>query len=114
MFSGKARRLKQAKDEATEEIEKYRVEREKQFKDFEGKVRRSSSHGVIFIIKIFKLQHAGSKDQVAAKIDTDARTKLEEMNRALGSHKDPVMKQVLDFVYAIKPELHQNYVNLKK
>lgn len=36
------------------------------------------------------------------------------MNRALGSHKDPVMKQVLDFVYAIKPELHQNYVNLKK
>ena len=46
IFVGKARRLKQAKDEATEEIEKYRVEREKQFKDFEGKVRRTSSHGV--------------------------------------------------------------------
>lgn len=37
-FVGKARRLKQAKDEATEEIEKYRAEREKQFKDFEAKV----------------------------------------------------------------------------
>lgn len=37
-FLGKARRLKQAKDEATEEIEKYRGEREKQFKDFEAKV----------------------------------------------------------------------------
>jgi V-type H+-transporting ATPase subunit G len=35
---GKARRLKQAKDEATEEIEKYRGEREKQFKEFEAKV----------------------------------------------------------------------------
>lgn len=35
---GKARRLKQAKDEATEEIEKYRQERDKQFKDFEAKV----------------------------------------------------------------------------
>lgn len=35
---GKAKRLKQAKDEATEEIEKYRGEREKQFKDFEVKV----------------------------------------------------------------------------
>lgn len=35
---GKARRLKQAKDEATEEIEKYRNEREKQFKEFESKV----------------------------------------------------------------------------
>lgn len=35
---GKARRLKQAKDEATEEIEKYRQDRDKQFKDFESKV----------------------------------------------------------------------------
>lgn len=37
-FLGKARRLKQAKDEATEEIERYRQEREKQFKEFESKV----------------------------------------------------------------------------
>lgn len=37
-FVGKARRLKQAKDEATEEIERYRAERDKQFKDFEAKV----------------------------------------------------------------------------
>ena len=37
---GKNRRLKQAKDEATEEIEKYRGEREKQFKEFESKVRK--------------------------------------------------------------------------
>lgn len=35
---GKARRLKQAKDEATEEIEKYRTERDRQFKEFESKV----------------------------------------------------------------------------
>lgn len=37
-IAGKARRLKQAKDEATEEIEKYRQERDKQFKEFEAKV----------------------------------------------------------------------------
>jgi hypothetical protein len=41
---GKARRLKQAKDEATEEIEKYRNEREKQFKDFENKVRETKKN----------------------------------------------------------------------
>lgn len=35
---GKARRLKQAKEEAQDEIEKYRQEREKQFKEFEIKV----------------------------------------------------------------------------
>ncbi|CRL06299.1 CLUMA_CG018944, isoform A [Clunio marinus] len=66
----KARRLKQAKDEATEEIEKYRGEREKQFKDFETK-------------------HVGSREGVAQKIDADTRLKIEEMNRALGSNKEP-------------------------
>lgn len=35
---GKARRLKQAKDEAQDEVEKYRQERERQFKEFEAKV----------------------------------------------------------------------------
>lgn len=39
---GKARRLKQAKDEATEEIEKYRTDRDKQFKEFESKVKFKS------------------------------------------------------------------------
>jgi hypothetical protein len=40
---GKTKRLKQAKDEATDEIEKYRNDREKQFKDFEQKVRLSAA-----------------------------------------------------------------------
>lgn len=38
IFIGKARRLKQAKEEAQDEIEKYRQEREKQFREFEAKV----------------------------------------------------------------------------
>ncbi|CAG9812309.1 unnamed protein product [Chironomus riparius] len=87
---GKARRLKQAKDEATEEIEKYRGEREKQFKEFENK-------------------HVGSKDQVAAKIDADTRTRIDEMHRALQTHKEKVIMEVLEHIYAIKTELHKNY-----
>ncbi|XP_070509023.1 V-type proton ATPase subunit G-like [Chironomus tepperi] len=86
----KARRLKQAKDEATEEIEKYRNEREKQFKEFESK-------------------HIGSKDQVAAKIDADTRVKIDEMHRALQTHKEKVISEVLEHIYAIKTELHKNY-----
>ena len=35
---GKQRRLKQAKEEAQEEIERYRLERDRQFKEFEAKV----------------------------------------------------------------------------
>ncbi len=41
LLLGKARRLKQAKEEAQSEIEAYRLEREKQFKEFESKVQLS-------------------------------------------------------------------------
>jgi len=37
--TGKARRLKQAKEEAQADIEKYRQEQEKKFKEKEAKVR---------------------------------------------------------------------------
>ncbi|KAG4074204.1 hypothetical protein HA402_015507 [Bradysia odoriphaga] len=86
----KTRRLKQAKDEATEEIEKYRQERERQFKDFET-------------------QHVGSREGVANRIDKDAKLKLEEMTRALASNKEAVIKDVLRLVYDIEPKLHKNY-----
>ncbi|CAO1442637.1 unnamed protein product [Diamesa tonsa] len=86
----KARRLKQAKDEATDEIEKYRSEREKQFKDFEVK-------------------HVGSREGVAKKIDDDTRMKIDEMNRALQTLKEPVITDVMGFIYQIKTELHKNF-----
>lgn len=38
LIKGKQKRLKQAKEEAQDEIEKYRQERERQFKEFEAKV----------------------------------------------------------------------------
>lgn len=37
-FAEKQRRLKQAKEQAQDEIEKYRQERDRQFKEFEAKV----------------------------------------------------------------------------
>lgn len=38
LILGKARRLKQAKEEAQDEIERYKQDREKQFREFEAKV----------------------------------------------------------------------------
>ncbi|KAK0086273.1 hypothetical protein PV325_003472 [Microctonus aethiopoides] len=86
----KARRLKQAKEEAQDEIEKYRQERERQFREFEAK-------------------HMGSKEDVAACIDAETRVKIDEMNKAVITHKTPVMQKILELVYNIKPELHPNY-----
>lgn len=71
MYSGKARRLKQAKEEAQDEIEKYRKERERQFREFEAK-------------------HMGSREDVAAKIEVDTKRRIEDMNKAVHSQKEPV------------------------
>ncbi|KAK4007615.1 V-type proton ATPase subunit G [Daphnia magna] len=85
----KARRLKQAKEEAQSEIEAYRLEREKQFKDFESK-------------------HLGSRDDVAAKIDKDMKMKLDIINRCMASNKELVIQQIMSYVYEIKPAIHKN------
>ncbi|KAL9875210.1 uncharacterized protein ACN427_013435 isoform 1-T5 [Glossina fuscipes fuscipes] len=53
--AGKARRLKQAKEEPIKEIEKYWQERERQFKE---------------------IKHMGSREDVAAKIRADTQVKL--------------------------------------
>lgn len=56
-IKGKQRRLKQAKEEAHEEIERYQKEREKQFKEFEAKVCKKlltfTYHYTFFFIQIF-------------------------------------------------------------
>nr|CAH0113751.1 unnamed protein product [Daphnia galeata] len=85
----KARRLKQAKEEAQSEIEAYRLEREKQFKEFESK-------------------HLGSRDDVAAKIDKDMKMKLDVINRCMASNKELVIQQIMSYVYEIKPAIHKN------
>ncbi|XP_026750746.1 V-type proton ATPase subunit G [Galleria mellonella] len=86
----KAKRLKQAKEEAQDEVEKYRQERERQFKEFEAK-------------------HMGTREGVAAKIDAETKVKIDEMNRMVQSQKDAVIKDILNLIYDIKPELHINY-----
>ncbi|XP_059615422.1 V-type proton ATPase subunit G-like [Phlebotomus argentipes] len=86
----KAVRLRKAKEEAQDEIEKYRQERDRQFKEFEAK-------------------YMGSREGVAAKIDSDTKVKIEEMNRMLVSNKDVVVQELLDLVYDIKPEIHRNF-----
>lgn len=114
VFIGKARRLKQAKDEATEEIEKYRAEREKQFKDFEAKVGSDFDFewkltAIFFSCFFSSQQHMGSREGVASKIEIDTQAKLQEMLRQLNTTKEPVIQAVLDYIYDIQVELHKNY-----
>ncbi|CAD0249719.1 unnamed protein product [Spodoptera exigua] len=86
----KAKRLKQAKEEAQDEVEKYRQERERQFKEFEAK-------------------HMGTREGVAAKIEAETKIKIEEMNKMVKTQQEAVIRDILNLVYDIKPELHTNY-----
>ena len=88
----KNRRLKQAKEEAQTEIEKYKAEREIAFKDNEAK-------------------NIGSKDDIAAKIEADTKVKIEAMNRSVASNKESVIASLLALACEIKPEVHKNFRN---
>ena len=110
--TGKARRLKQAKEEAQAEIETYRQEREKQFKEFESKVKlivtRSNCGNSNVFLSLCRFQHLGSRDDVAAKIDTDMRMKMEVINACMTKNKEEVILQIMKYIYEIKPAIHKN------
>jgi len=86
----KTKRLKQAKEEAQQEIEKFRLERDTQFKEFEAK-------------------HMGSREDVAARIDSETNSKIEFMKTQVATNKEQVITRLLEIVCEIKPELHKNY-----
>ena len=86
----KNRRLKQAKEEAQAEIEKYKAEREKQFREHEARF-------------------AGSKGDIIQRIDTDTKRKIETMNQSVGANQDGVISGLIDAVCQIQPAVHKNY-----
>lgn len=51
----------------------------------------------------------GSREGVASKIDVDTQKKLQEMLKQLAATQEPVIQDVLDFVYDIQANLHKNY-----
>lgn len=51
----------------------------------------------------------GTREGVASKIDVETKQRLEEMLKALAVNKEPVIVDLLNFIYDIKPELHKNW-----
>ncbi|XP_061478107.1 V-type proton ATPase subunit G 2 isoform X1 [Rhineura floridana] len=90
ILSGKARRLKQAKEEAQAEIEQYRLEREKEFQQ--------------------KQQAAlGSQGNLSAEVEAQTRKKLQAMQGGQARGKDRVLRQLLTIVWDVRPQMHPNY-----
>lgn len=71
----KTKRLKQAKDEAQAEVEKYRHDHDRQFKEYEAK-------------------HLGSRDDIAQRIDTETKQHLDSMQQSVNVHKEKVKRKL--------------------
>lgn len=88
-LSEKNQRLKEAKEEAGIEIEKYRKEREDQFnqkrKNFDG-----------------------SKDDFKQKMEEEKKEKLREIEQDVAQNKEQVVHRLMQMVYDIQPKLHRN------
>lgn len=85
----KATRLKQAKKEADIEINNYKSDRERQYKEYEA--------GIL-----------GSKGDLEAKIDTNTRQKIHDLNGNVNRNKEEALNKLLAMILEIQPELHGN------
>jgi hypothetical protein len=52
----------------------------------------------------------GSREDAAAKIDTETAIKIDSMLKAVSLNKDFVINDILNFVYDINPGVHKNYL----
>lgn len=85
----KTKRLKQAKEEAAAEIEQFRSECEKKFKE-----KQASEMG---------------QEDFQKRITDETGVRLTEMANQIQSNKGVVIGRMLDLVYDINPELHENF-----
>lgn len=61
-------------------------------------------HNVFSII-----QNAGSKDDFAAKMKVETENKLQAIHAEVAANKEKVIDRLLELIYDINPEVHQNY-----
>jgi len=87
-------RLKDARAEASKEIEQYKQAKEEEFRAFES-------------------SHAGTTSTAQTAVDKETDEKLKAINEAFNKSRDMVVKKLLDRVVLVKPELHRNLKKLE-
>jgi len=85
----RTQKLKDARSEATKDIDEYKQAKEREFQAFEA-------------------SHAGSTQSLQAAIDEDTKIKLQSITTLYNRNQDAVVKTLLDRVVLVKPELHRN------
>ncbi|KAL6304591.1 H+-ATPase G subunit-domain-containing protein, partial [Sparassis latifolia] len=85
----RVQKLKDARAQATKEIEEYKTLKEAQFKAFEA-------------------SHAGNTQSAQAAVDKETDIKLKEITASYNKNRNEVVQKLLDRVVLVKPELHRN------
>lgn len=85
----KSKRAKQAKEEAIAEIEAFKSECERKFQE-----KQKSEIG---------------QEDFKNQINKETATKHETMQQQIEANKDKVIERMLELVYDIQPELHENF-----
>uniref|UniRef100_A0A8C3QZ04 ATPase H+ transporting V1 subunit G3 n=12 Tax=Passeriformes TaxID=9126 RepID=A0A8C3QZ04_9PASS len=86
----KGKRLKQAKEEATAEIDHYRLQREKEFRNKETNVM-------------------GSQGNLSAKIEEQTTEAIRNLTSSYHRNMESMMKKLLSTICDISPEIHPNF-----
>ncbi|KAF9461198.1 H+-ATPase G subunit-domain-containing protein [Collybia nuda] len=89
----RVQKLKDARSEATKEIEEYKKAKERDFKAFEQ-------------------SYAGTTSNAQTAVDNETEIKLQAISESYTRSKDLVVKKLLDRVVLVKPELHRNLKKL--
>merc|ERR1712127_18081 len=86
----KAKKLKQAKEEAKQEIQQFNKEREAQFKAKEAEVM-------------------GGRDELQRWIAGETKGQIDEMATRVNEYQDQVIQDLVNAVQDIQPQLPRNF-----
>ncbi|NWQ87859.1 VATG3 ATPase, partial [Burhinus bistriatus] len=86
----KGKRLKQAKEEAIAEIDHYRLQREKEFRNKQTNVM-------------------GSQGNLSAKIEEQTKETIRNLTSSYHKNMESMMKKLLSTICDINPEVHPNF-----
>ncbi|NXV13684.1 VATG3 ATPase, partial [Cepphus grylle] len=86
----KGKRLRQAKEEAIAEIDHYRLQREKEFRNKQTNVM-------------------GSQGNLSAKIEEQTKETVRNLTSSYHKNMESIMKKLLSTICDINPEVHPNF-----
>nr|KAF6266996.1 ATPase H+ transporting V1 subunit G3 [Pipistrellus kuhlii] len=87
---GKAKRIRQAKEEALAEADQYRLRRDREFRGKESKA-------------------LGSQSSLAEEAEAQARASIAELTGSYGRCAEAVLARLLGTVCAVEPRVHLNF-----